>query len=58
MKLTDQLSDLITLALKDLFNLEAENVGLQPTRKEFAGSYTFVTFPYLRASKKSPEETG
>ena len=31
---------------------------LQETRKEFVGSHTFVTFPYARLSKKSPEETG
>lgn len=33
-------------------------ISLQPTRKEFAGTYTFVTFPYGRVSKKNPEETG
>ena len=58
MKLTDQISDLIRQALQALFDTEAENIALQPTRKEFAGTYTFVTFPYLRASKKKPEETG
>ena len=58
MKITDQISDLIKSALKDLFGAEVENIALQPTRKEFAGTYTFVTFPYLRMSKKSPEETG
>ncbi len=58
MKITDQISDLIKLALKELFGVEAENIALQPTRKEFEGTYTFVTFPYLRASKKKPEETG
>ncbi len=31
---------------------------LLPTRKEFEGDYTFVTFPLLKISKKNPEETG
>jgi arginyl-tRNA synthetase len=35
-----------------------EELKLQPTRKEFEGTYTFVTFPYARISKKGPEQTG
>lgn len=35
-----------------------EELKLQPTRKEFEGTYTFVTFPYARLSKKGPEQTG
>ncbi len=35
-----------------------EEIALQPTRKDFEGTYTFVTFPFGRISKKSPEETG
>lgn len=31
---------------------------LQPTRKEFAGTYTFVMFPFLKVIKSSPEEGG
>lgn len=29
--------------------------SLQPTRKEFAGTYTFVTFPYAKAAGTSPD---
>ncbi|HNP18628.1 MAG TPA: arginine--tRNA ligase [Fulvivirga sp.] len=39
-------------------DLPVEEVSLQPTRKEFEGSHTFVCFPYARLSKKNPEETG
>jgi len=55
-----QLLQALSSALKDLysFEIEADKLSIQPTRKEFAGSYTFVTFPYLRQSKTSPEETG
>lgn len=35
---------------------EAE-VSLQPTKQEFAGSHTFVVFPFLKLTKKSPEVT-
>lgn len=45
--------------LKTLYNQEiADNlVQLQKTRKEFEGDLTLVTFPLLRISKKSPEQT-
>ncbi|CAN5300143.1 arginine--tRNA ligase [soil metagenome] len=39
-------------------DINIEDLSLQPTRKEFEGSFTFVTFPYSRLSKKNPEETG
>jgi arginyl-tRNA synthetase len=58
MNLTEEITGLIAQALKELFNVEPENISLQPTRKEFQGAYTFVTFPYLRASKTGPEQTG
>jgi arginyl-tRNA synthetase len=50
----------ISKAFKELFNTEVphEQVQLQPTRKEFEGTYTFVTFPYGKISGKNPEETG
>lgn len=33
-------------------------VQLQKTRKEFVGDYTIVVFPFTKASRKSPEQTG
>ncbi len=50
----------ISKAFQELFSheLAVEEIALQPTRKDFEGSHTFVTFPYGRISKKSPEETG
>ena len=47
-------------ALKELydFNTEEKNIQLQETRKEFVGDFTIVVFPFLRSSKKSPEQTG
>ncbi len=44
-------------ALKNLYGLDVESVELQPTRKDFEGDVTIVVFPYLRASRKGPEQT-
>jgi arginyl-tRNA synthetase len=38
--------------------LEEEQIQVQKTRKDFTGDFTVVTFPLLRYSKLSPEETG
>ena len=46
-------------AVKDLYNSELPNgtISLQETRKEFDGQVTIVTFPFIKFSKKSPEQT-
>lgn len=38
--------------------VRAEDVQIAPTRKEFEGNLTVVTFPFLRITRKSPEQTG
>ena len=47
-------------AIQALFNTEVpeSTITLQDTRKEFEGEVTIVTFPFIKFSKKSPEETG
>ena len=49
----------ISKAFETLFNhkLDTNEINLQPTKKEFEGTHTFVVFPFLRYSKKKPEET-
>lgn len=49
----------ISNAFHSQFGIEVklEEIHLQPTRKEFEGSHTFVTFLYGKATGKSPEET-
>jgi arginyl-tRNA synthetase len=37
--------------------IEEKTVQIQKTRREFEGDLTVVVFPFLRFSKKSPEET-
>ncbi len=55
-----QIKEGISKALQSLYQheLSVEDIALQPTRKDFEGTYTFVTFPIARFSKKNPEETG
>ena len=47
-------------ALRDLFsqNVTVDDLHLEITNQEHVGDFTFVVFPYLRASKLSPEKTG
>lgn len=47
-------------AIQALFNTEVPEsaITLQDTRKEFDGEVTIVTFPFIKFSKKSPEDTG
>jgi arginyl-tRNA synthetase len=60
MNLEDILKNSISHSFKSLFGaeLKAEEISLQPTKKEFEGTFTFTTFQYAKQSKKSPEETG
>jgi arginyl-tRNA synthetase len=48
----------ISEALKAEFDVIEYNVSLQPTKKDFEGSYTFVVFPYTKSLRKSPVEIG
>lgn len=59
MSLYRQLSEAIASTLHTLYGvtLSADEVALAPTRPEFEGHVTFVVFPYLKASHKSPQET-
>ena len=59
MNISIQIQEAISAALWSLFDhkLSPLDIVLQPTRKEFNGTYTFVTFPFGRISKKSPEAT-
>lgn len=38
-------------------SIEAEEISLQPTRREFEGSHTLVCFPYLKQTRTGPEQT-
>ena len=54
------LSEKVVEGIKSLYgeSSSADVVQVQSTRKDFEGDLTIVTFPLLRQSKKSPEQTG
>ena len=58
--LEQKIQEAISKAFAELYDheLEAAQVSLQPTRKEFEGSYTFVVFPFLKITKGKPEDSG
>ncbi len=47
-------------AVKALYGIDATEkmLQLQKTRSEFEGNLTLVVFPFVKAAKKSPEQTG
>jgi arginyl-tRNA synthetase len=47
-------------AVKELYGVDApaESIVPQATRKEFEGNLTVVTFPWVKAARKSPEQVG
>lgn len=59
MNLENQITSSLQQAFKELFEKQVtpEEISLQPTRKEFEGTYTFVVFPFLKVSKLNPEAT-
>jgi len=56
----DFIVDATLKAVKALYqtDITAADVTLQQTRKEFEGQVTIVTFPFIKFSRKSPEQTG
>ena len=59
MNIQETILSALSKGLSELYNTGDLTSGLklEPTRKEFEGDFTFVVFPYLRFSKKSPEQT-
>jgi arginyl-tRNA synthetase len=58
MTIQEQILSDVSKAFATLFDhtIDASELSLQPTRKEFAGNYTFVMFPYSQITKASPEQ--
>ncbi|MEO7212454.1 arginine--tRNA ligase [Mucilaginibacter sp.] len=56
----DFIIEAVVKAIKDLYqtDIDAKDINLQETRKEFEGQVTLVTFPYTKLSRKGPEQTG
>ena len=59
MKIEEILTSAVVSGLKALYgqDVPAAQVQLQKTKKEFEGHLTLVVFPFLRLSRKGPEQT-
>ena len=59
MIIESNISNKVVKAIRDLYGQEVPEkmVQLQKTRSEFEGNLTLVVFPFLKMSKKKPEDT-
>ncbi|GHB72889.1 arginine--tRNA ligase [Persicitalea jodogahamensis] len=48
----------ISQAIQTAFQVEQEEISLQPTKKEFEGTYTFVTFALTKSLRRPPAQIG
>ncbi|UOQ65072.1 arginine--tRNA ligase [Hymenobacter volaticus] len=59
-QLEQTLKTALGVAFQNVFGTEVPTAQLvlQPTRKDFAGSFTLVTFPFTKSLGKGPEQIG
>lgn len=59
MYLENTIQHIVKSAVLELYSLETEleQIQIQKTRKEFEGDLTVVVFPFVKAARKSPEDT-
>ncbi len=59
MKISDKISNAARQALQALYGADVaeSQIQLQETRPEFEGNLTLVVFPFLKISRKKPEDT-
>ena len=59
MSIETSISNSVKAAIKELYGQEVPEkmVQLQKTRSEFEGNLTLVVFPFLKISRKKPEDT-
>ncbi len=55
-----KLKQVTVMAVKSLYDvdIDASQITLQDTRKEFEGNITLLTFPFTRQARKKPEQIG
>lgn len=60
MSIEDIIARAAARAVKELYGIDADagSVQIQTTKKEFEGNLTIVTFPWVKAARKSPEAVG
>ena len=59
MNIESQISSSVIASIKELYgqDVPSDMVQLQKTRSDFEGNLTLVVFPFLKISKKKPEDT-
>lgn len=59
MNIQDLIKSKLAAALKDLYQHEtaADKVIIEKTTADFEGDFTFVVFPYLKITRKNPEQS-
>ena len=59
MNIEAQICSAVIEAVKELYgqDVPATMVGLQKTKANFEGNLTLVVFPFLKMSRKKPEDT-
>jgi len=57
---TSLLQHHLKLAINELYGMDIfdDLLSISPTRKEFKGDFTVVTFPLTKLAKKKPEQIG
>ena len=58
MDIQEHVKQAIQQAVAELYQQEIGAIALQPTKKEFEGLYTFVTFPLTKALRQAPAQIG
>ncbi|MEI8086795.1 MAG: arginine--tRNA ligase [Paludibacter sp.] len=60
MNLEITIGTVVAKAIESLYglNIEVNQIQLQKTKREFEGDLTVVIFPFVKAARKSPEQTG
>lgn len=55
----DSIKEQLSSSLQKLYGakLSAEDISIEQTSDDFEGDFTFVVFPYLKISRKNPEQT-
>ncbi len=56
LKMKEKLSQLLHELYQN--SVAVDSIKLESTNEDFIGDFTFVVFPYVRFSRKSPEQTG
>ncbi len=58
MDIFETINQEVPKALQELYQIEINpsSLVISPTKKEFEGDYTIVTFPFVKLAKKSPDK--